>query len=222
MRNELRVDEIGKPVANKVLVKVIDTFSEFRSKGGIDVMNALHEDAWADSKEATISEFAIRFGEVINVPDTITRGSFDYETELEIAPGDIVYWNLISFKEHTPLVYNDSKYLLVDYHELLFRIRDGKKTPINGFALITPIAEETTILQYTVKQNVTERWTLKTKPEKINIELDERNLFTDQWEEGDIIHILVRDKPFRVEGAINRVLKEELYAIPLKMILCAE
>jgi len=222
MRNELEVDYIGKPVGNKVLVQVIDTFNEFRSHGGIDVVNATHEDAWADSKEATISEFVIRFGTVKSVPTKITRGSFDYETELEIQPGDIVYWNLISFKEHVPLIHNGRKYLLVDYHEILFRIREGKMTPINGFCLLEPIAEETKVLAYTTKQSVTERWKLVKRPERLNLELVERNEFQDVWNEGDTIHLLVRDKPYKVEGKMNRILAKQYYAAPMRMILMAE
>lgn len=222
MRNELYVDMLVKPVCNKILVEVTDTFNEFRSKGGIDVVNAAHEEAWADSQVAVISEFVPRFGRVVSMPKKITRGSFDYETTNELLVNDIVYWNLISFKEHIPLVYQKRKYLLVDYHEVIFRIRAGVMAPVNGFVLLTPVAEETKILEYRSRQNVTEKWKIFRLPENHNKELNPDNEFTPQWEEGDIVHIMVFDKPFKVEGQINSALDKQYYAVYERMIMCTE
>ena len=222
MRGEVDIEKIGRPVCNKILIQVKDTFDEFKTPGGIDIINCVDKEAWADSPGFTISEFIIRYGKVVRVPFSVSKGSFDYETTLEVKPGDIVYMNSISFKEHTPLVCEGEKYLLVDYHEVIFRIRNGEITPVNGFCLFKAVPKETTVLQYTTRQNITERWLLTHKPDYLNKELNPRNEFIDIWEKNDIVHLLVRDKPFKIQGDINKSLKVEYFAAPLKMILCAE
>ena len=222
MRGEITVEKIGRPVMNKILVKVTDIFDGFKSKGGVDLINATHEESWADSDKYNITEFVIRYGAVVSTPYLITSGSCDYKTTLEVKPGDIVYWNSISFKSHTPIIYKGCKYLLVDYHELLLRIRDGNITPINGNTLVKPVAKKTVLWEYTISKNVTERWEITHKPVMLNEELNPANEYVDIWAVGDIVHLLVVDKPFKVDGDINRILKEKLYAVPLRMVLCAE
>ena len=222
MRNELHVEKLGKPVYNRILVSVIDTFDEFVSKGGVTLINSMAEGAWADSDIANITEYIMRHGVVVDLPDKVTSGSFDYDTDIEVKVGDIVYWNSISFKEHIPLVHEGKKYLLVDYHELLLRIRDDRITPVNGFALLRPIEKVATALAYTVVTPVTEQWEITHKPENLNWELSKHNKFYDIWEVGDIVHTMVRDMPFKLEGFINKVLKDQLYAVPLRMVLYSE
>lgn len=222
MRNEITTEKLGRPVYNRVLVQVIDTFNEFKTKAGVAVVNAAHDEAWADSEQASITEFIPRHGIVHSLPKRITKGSFDYDTELEIEPGDIVYWNSISFKESIPLVYGKKKFLLVDYHELLLRIRYDKITPINGFALLRAVEKEEKVLSYTVQRNVTERWEIAYMPEKVNVELNKWNEFDNVWEVGDIVYLAVIDKPFKIEGFMNRYMDEVLYAIPLRMILYSD
>jgi co-chaperonin GroES (HSP10) len=221
MRNEIFVDKIGKPVMNNVIVEVVDTFDSFISKGGIKLVNAADKESWGDNTGYNITEFIVRYGTVVRLPKGIYPGSFDYATECELQVGDVVYWNSISFKEHLPMICEDKKYLLVDYHEILLRIRDGEMTPINGNVLLHAIQKEETALSYTKVYEKTEKWKIYKKPEKKNIELSPRNEFTDIWEVGDTVYILVMDKPYRIEGYINRNLDEVVYACPLRMILCA-
>ena len=148
MRKEIIVDKLGEPVYNRVLIRVIDTFETFMSKGGIQLVNLTHEESWADSKEYNITEFVPRHGIVVTLPRKVTRGSFDYDTLNELQVGDMVYWSSISFKEHIPLVYNDEKYLLVDYHDIVVRIRYGEMVPINGFGLFKSVPKTETVLAY--------------------------------------------------------------------------
>ena len=222
MRNEIVVEKLGRPLNNLVLVEVIDTFDSFVSKGGIRVVNATADEAWADSNVASITEFIPRHGTVVALPRKLTSASFDYETEMEIKVGDVVYWNSISFKESIPLVYEDKKYLLVDYHELHLRIRRNRVTPINGFVILRPVPETATALEYKVVTKVTLRWEIFIKPQKQNRELNPANEFEDIWEVGDIVYLLVRDMPFRIEGYMNKLFNEQLYAVPLRMILYSQ
>lgn len=222
MRNELYLDKIGRPIRNNILVEVIDTFEGFTTKTGINLVNATDKDAWGDSEKFNITEFIIRYGTVVKLPKKITAGTFDYDTENELVLGDTVYWNSISFREHTPIVVGDKKYLLVDYHEVILRIRNDNVTPINGFCLLLPIQEERTAFEYTVRTEKSNRWILYRKPEKLVTELNPRNYFDDIWEIGETVYIQLIDKPYKLEGYINKTLRDNLYACPLRMIMCSK
>lgn len=221
MRGEIRISSLPKAVLNnKVLVGVVDTFETFITKGGINLVNLTMEDSWGDSNEYNISEFVMRHGQVILVPEVITKGSFNYKTEVELIPGDKVFWNLISFQNHIPLVHNKQLFLLVDYHEILARQRDGVVTPINGYGLFTSVEKTKNFLSYKVIDNCSDEWILKTLPEK-NVKYDKGSrTVADCWEIGDKVHLLVHTSPFKLEGSINRSLDEELYACPMNYIIC--
>ena len=219
MRNELITQIIGRPVRNKVLVEVTDIFNGIQRESGIYLPNHAHEEAWGRSPGFSLDEFFIRHGKVIAVPKIITHGTFDYETECELQEGDIAYWNISCFKDSQPVVMGDRKFLLVDYHEILIRVRDGVICPINGYALFTAIEEEERALVYTVKKKKP-KWTLYQKPEKLPVEHNPKYFYTDVFNAGDVVYLKVGDKPFKLEGEINKTLPIELYACPIRMILC--
>jgi hypothetical protein len=221
MRNEILTSEIGKPVNNKVLVEVEDTFSGFVSQGGIQLVNTVDGEAWGDNKGYNITEFIVRHGVVVGMPGVITSGSFDYETINELEIGDVVYWNSISFKSHQPIVCEGKKYLLVDYHEIILFIDKGIICPINGFVLLKAVPSEERALSYVVKKPITGKWEIYFKPLFHNTELNPKHEFTDIWSVGDIVHISVIDKPFKLEGDINKNIGIELYACYLRMVICS-
>lgn len=221
MRNEIFTDRIGRPVCNMVLVSVEDTFNEIKTDSGLILPNAAHADTWSRSPGYSFDEFAIRFGKVVSLPKVITAGSFDYETELEIEVGDTVYWNLMSFKNHIPVTCGDKKYLLVDYHEIIMKVdQKGQIEPLNGYCLFTPIAKEESFGVYKVTEEITEKWKIYQKPKSLNVELNPRYVFDDIWEVGDIVLLLVATHPFKIEGDLVKHLPVELFAAPLRMILC--
>lgn len=220
MRNELFSDKIGIPTNNKVLVEVTDTFDSIITKLGIELPNMSHEDSWGDSPGYSFSEFIIRYGRVKATPRLITSGSFDYETNNELKINDIIYWNIVAFRDSQPIVVDNKKYLLVDYHEIILRVRDEAITPINGNCLFTPVQEEHTYGEYTHIVQKTKKWIIWRKPEQLNKELNPRYYVDDIWEAGDEVYLQVMDKPFKIEGDIVKNLPVELYAAPLRMILC--
>lgn len=218
MRNELTTDKLGRPIQNKVLIEVTDIFNEFTTKSGVIVYNSAHEDSWGDSPGYKISNFFIRHGTVIYPPERLVPDSFDYETEIEVEPGDIVYFNIVAFKSSQALVMGERKFLLVHYKELILRVRNGKICPINGCGVFSPVKEETTFGVYTNVKDKTAKWELKIKPEKLPVELNPRYHFDDIWEVGDIVYLKVGDKPFQVEGDFNKELGE-IYCCPMRMII---
>jgi hypothetical protein len=220
MRNELYTDKLGKPCNNKVLVQVEDIFEGITTESGIFLPNMSMEESKGDSPNYRLSEFAIRFGTVTDTPKVITSGSYDYNTECELQKSDIVYWNIISFLSHIPVSCDDKKYLLADYHDILFRIRNGVITPVNGNGLFSPVKEEHTYGCYTNIIEKTNKWKIEHLPEKRPVELNPNNYNDENWEVGDIVYLKIGDKPFKVEGDIIKNLPQELYGCPLRMCLC--
>ncbi len=221
MRNEIYTHKIGRPLRNQVLVEVEDIFNEAKTKAGVILYNSAHEEAWADSKEYKISNFFIRYGRVVSFPDKMIKDSFDFIPEIEIKKGDIVYWNIVSFQGSQPIVMDGRKFLLVHYKELLARIRGEEIKPINGNCLFTKVPEQHSFLEYTnVARDKTEVWVLAQKPDSLPQELNPRYHCDDVWEVGDKVYLKVWDKPFRLEGDLFKSLNEDLYAAPMRMILC--
>ena len=222
MRGQLIIDAIPTGmVNNKVLVGVEDTFGTFTSKGGIIMVNLTEEDSWGDSAQYNISEFVMRHGKVLLVPKVISRGTFSYDTDCELKVGDTVFWNLISFQQHVPLVYNKQLFLMVDYHEILAYKREDKITPVNGMGLFTPVQSEKKALSYAVQNTVTDEWILDAKPvTKVKYKDDRRSYDENLWQVGDKVRLLVGSSPFKLEGTIKTTLDKQLYACPMNFIIC--
>jgi hypothetical protein len=227
MRNELHLPWIGKPVSNKVLIEVTDTFDTLILESGIMAKNAAHDDSWSSSPGFDLTEFVILHGIVVDFPKRITKGSFDYETECELKIGDEVFWNCISTKSNIPIAHKDKKYLLVDYHEIHARRREGVLSSINGFYLFEAIPEINKFMEFTnVKREVTEKWKIAVVPEKFPIhDIDPVTKIADKvcidiWEVGDIVYLSLGTHAYKLQGDINKVLDTQLYAAYGHMIMC--
>jgi hypothetical protein len=221
MRGQLTITKLPvKMVNNWVLVSVTDTFSGFKTKGGIDLVNLTVEDTWGDSSQYNISEFVMRRGTVLVAPKVATRGSFNWVTDIETQTGDTVFWPLSSFQGHIPLSYEGRAYLMVDYHELIARQRGGSVTPLNGYGLFKPVEEIKKALAYTIKNKVSDDWVLVKKPGKNVVYGKGLRIPASHWEEGEKVKLLVRQYPYKLEGDIDKSLPEDLYACPMNYIIC--
>jgi hypothetical protein len=221
MRGELRIESMPKEmVNNKILVGVDDTFAGFTSKGGIQLVNLTVDDTWGDSDQYNISEFVMRHGKVLKVPQIISRGSFNYDTECELREGDTVFWNLAGFSDHLPLVLDKKLILMVDYHEILARKRGDDITPINGNGLFSSVEVITAFFKYQFKTKVSDSWILEVLPEKNVKHVKDNRGVADCWAVGDKVRLLVRSSPYKLEGNINTTLDKELYACPMNYIIC--
>lgn len=221
MRGELFIEDMPiRMVNNMVLVGVEDTFAGFTTKGGIKLVNLTEEETWGDSKEFTISEFVMRYGKVMQLPNVITKGTFNYNTGCELRVGDTVFWSLVSFSQHIPIVYKRNLMLMVDYHEILARKRDNFVVPINGYGIFSPIGEERILLSHRINNEVSDDWVLEVKPE-VNVKYDDNaRPVSDIWDVGDHVKLLVRHSPYKLEGTINTLLDKKLYACPMNYIIC--
>ena len=220
MRNEISVNGLGRPVMNKCLIKIKDTFDEMQTKSGITIKSSIHEGAWSDSTGHNVSDFIPRHGEVVRLPRLISRYGFDYDTENELEIGDTVFWNLTVCMDMQILVCDGEKYALIDYHGILIRVRNGVITPINGYVLLSPVSKTVTALSYSKTQEITDIWKIKQLPDKDAVSTIPRRNTTTPWEAGDQIKIMVGMSPYKIEGDLNKVLSEDLYCVPKFMVLC--
>jgi len=222
MRNEITINTLPtKAINNRVLVEVEDVFTSFKTDSGIELVNLTENDSWSDSNQFNISEFVMRYGKVVLVPEIITRGTFSYETKPEINVGDIVFWNLISFQDHIPLRMGNKLYLLVDYHEIHAKeTPDSDLIPVNGFGLFLPVSETITALSYSQTQGISDEWELFAKPESNVVYTNPERNASDIWEVGDKVRLRVRQSPYKLEGTIRRKLLMDLYACPMNFVIC--
>lgn len=204
------VEWLGKPLNNLVLVKIEDTFSEFTTKGGIELINHTGDDVWADSKDFTLSEHVPRHGTVISICNKINRESYTYETELEVKKGDEVYWGLSSFRDHFPIIYENENYLLLDYHTIIARMRGKDLLPVNTNILLSPIHEEFKALAYTKINKISKWWKVIAVPEI------PKNI---RWDVGDKIFTIVGTAAMQLEGNLIKSIDKNIYAVPERFVI---
>lgn len=220
MRNEIPIDKLGIPVMNQVFIKIEDIEDSFKTKGGIIAKSDFVPEAWSDSEGHSVTTFIPRSGVVSAIPGIITAYGWDYDTECEIQVGDTVFWSIGSFESCSVLVCSGEKFLSINYHKLLIRVRDGEILPVNGNVLLTCVSKVHTALSYTVTDKLSNLWDIYQMPEKIPVSRMPRRNGEIQWAVGDRVIILVNMSAIRIEGDINKILDKELYCVPWHFILC--
>jgi len=218
MRNVHMVDKVGVPTGNKVLVKIDGKgFDIKKTDGGILIVNAADNDAEASSHGYSLSEFMVRTGEVVAVPGVLTSGSYDWDTENELIVGDIAYWPIITFFDMQVVMDSDGfTYLLVDYHEIHLRERNGEIQPINGFYLFSGIIETEKALEYSVEKQ--SMWySLKYKGNNVNYHEKDYNYDDGIWQVGDECFLSV--PPFKLEGELSKRFEKQYFLAQKRHIL---
>ncbi len=222
MKKEIWIDQIGIPCMNQVLIEIEDIYSSFKTKSGLIIKSNYHEDSTADSIGHSVSDFIPRKGKVIALPKYITNYKYDYDTTCELQNGDDVFWTPNSSSEQTVLFCSvfKKKYVLVDYHEIIIRERNGKLMPINGFILLSPVGKEEIALQYKKTSKISDLWDIKLLPETFPVSETETRNGEFIFEAGDRVKILTSMFPYRIEQEMNRKLDEDLFACYWWMVLC--
>lgn len=147
-RLETVVDSVDsiRVLNNNVLVEV--TFlpeDDVKTKSGVIISGT----KWNENPHVA------RWGVVKKLPKKLKfktdvakamRGEFsmgmEWQTELDIEVGDKVFWGRLAGGSSPIVRCGDSVYFLVNYSEFILRIRDGEITPINGYAILEPVEEE--------------------------------------------------------------------------------
>ena len=132
-----------------VLVKVDITFGDgyvHKTDGGLEIEFAGVK--W--NEHAHIP----RFGTVVRVPNRLVLKDFsnmdldntiEWKTDIEIEEGDEVYFGKMASANAPLVVVGDDVYYLLNYGDLILRVRDGEIYPLNGYVLLESVIEETRI-----------------------------------------------------------------------------
>jgi co-chaperonin GroES (HSP10) len=148
-----------KPINNNVIIECIIPEEEVRPSGLIIVKDL--EFFISTSKESVEaldqSAHLDRYGIVRKIPDKLDCKKMDWETEIEIQVGDMVWFDYHS-AHHCPIIQvEDKKYRVLEYYNLIvakrnwlwtLNIKIQKKVsfnpeiiPLNGYCLFEEISE---------------------------------------------------------------------------------
>lgn len=212
----VNTDKLGTPPQGKILVEIDYDYYERTSQGGIVLPNAAHEEAECDSDGYTLSEWIIRHGKIVDIGETDTP-DYDWNFNGELAVGDVVYWSIVRFFDY-PLIKCEKKYyLLMDLHEIILKVVDGKPVPVNGFYLFsnTPIKDGWGAYEI---ERYNPWYKLEKMGEEVIYDHYEFN-YTDLWEAGMDCLLLV--PPFKLEADTNRHLENDYFLAQKRHILMA-
>ena len=141
------------PLGNMVLIKPERESDQVITESGIK----LYIDPTFDEEK-----HAVRYGEVMAVPDVITYGLFsrrsiDWETDIN--PGATIQAE--NFGEY--IFVGEKKHYFIRYDEIYLALRKKKMIMLNGFILIKPVKEKQVkpkkiILPDAIKKKVSEKY----------------------------------------------------------------
>lgn len=91
-----------------------------------------------------------RYGVVVRVPERLTLKTFEnmespgmmeWETDIEIEEGDLVFFGKMASANAPIINVGESTYFLLNYGDLILRVRDGDVSPLNGYVLLEKVVE---------------------------------------------------------------------------------
>jgi len=142
-RNTIKFDRLPrKTIGNRVLVKVdfLPEDGHILKKGDLEL-----EFAGSEYNEAA---HVSRFGEVVMIPGKLINKSIanldygmEWDTEIETKEGDTVYFGKMASANAQVLEIEGSVYYVLEYGDLILRVRDGEIYPLNGYALLESVVE---------------------------------------------------------------------------------
>ena len=145
----LQLDSLDnfKPISNSVLLRINEKHDKL-TYGTLTLINDTTYD---------IGKHAPNKGVVVKVPDkfvyskTPNINTSDWDTDIEVEEGDLVYFDYLSGIECNKIEHEDKLYYILPYHTLYISKREVydklniTKTeiiPLNGYVLLEPIIKE--------------------------------------------------------------------------------
>lgn len=122
---------------NKILVRPVYDTANYKTKSGIIMVGDIEFEK-ADNSN--------RVGEVVKVPDGLffsrkSNRSMDWDTDLEVAVGDLVWYDITEAWNAPIVIHNKTHYYLVRYDSCIVAKRGDKVIMLNGFNLCEPVYE---------------------------------------------------------------------------------
>ena len=150
-RDEYVLDKLPRKVMNNcVLIRVdFDPSDDVVLPSGI-ILSGIHGSKWEET------DYVARYGVVEMVPDFLkcrpkynfaSKGSparsIEWGTKLELEKGDVCYFTKMASANAQVIFVGDVKYFLINYDEIVLRIRNGVITPLNGYCVVDKVTEKT-------------------------------------------------------------------------------
>lgn len=142
----MKIDDIlnSKPLYGKVLIETFSRNSTL-SYGSLDLHVKVGQAMGASDRTATgDGEHMERSGRVIAACDGVKpTEKNNYETDIEVEPGDEVWFSSSAFatseREGRLFKVDDRTFIVMDYHRLYMKERDGVSQMLNGYMLLEPV-----------------------------------------------------------------------------------
>jgi len=136
----LQLDSLDhfKPISNSVLVRIDDRNDEITYGTLTLKLDTSFE----------IGKHAANKGVVIKVPEKFVYSKIpnintsDWDTEIEVEPGDLVWFDYLSGIECNQIECKGELYYVLPYHTLYVSRRKEEVIPLNGYVLLEPIIKE--------------------------------------------------------------------------------
>lgn len=140
-----------KPINNKVIVRIYHDPEMETTESGLYKGNS-----WWDE-----TGHLVRYGEVVSVCDSlIEREQYgfgvEWGTEIEVKKGDTVYFTKMEAYNSPLFSFEGNLYAIMDYSELILRIRVEEYYPLNGYVIVKKVEEtasSTLIVDFAKQQN---------------------------------------------------------------------
>lgn len=147
-RQEIRLSKLSdRPIPNNNVLVRIDVLPEdgyeLKLKSGLVLEMA--GDKWNESDRLS------RFGVVENVPSRLIgrgesafEGAMEWETDMELEKGDVVYFTKIGSANAPAIYVDDEVYLLIPYSEIILKNTNGI-LPLNGNCIVEKVTDKVKI-----------------------------------------------------------------------------
>jgi co-chaperonin GroES (HSP10) len=140
--------------AGFVLIKSKLTNEGLTTKSGVIVGFNVHTN-YGEGFDSHVANLAVIIGEIVKIPkrliydeDNITD-SMLWKTEIEVLPGDIVWFDYLASLNCDEFVTEENTYKILAYDSLWVAKRGNKIIPLNGYCLIKPRKKKVSETLYT-------------------------------------------------------------------------
>lgn len=127
---------------NKVIIEITERSKDKKTKGGI-ILGYNEDLVYAEGDGSHEADVAEVWGIVRAVPDKLhydgKRQDMPWETEIEIKPADMVWFDYFASVNCDVLVSDERAFYVINYCDLYVAKRGEEIIPLNGYCLCEPI-----------------------------------------------------------------------------------
>lgn len=214
----MKIDDIlnAKPLPGKVLIEVFDKNSTL-SYGSLNLHVKVGEAIGASDRTATgDGEHMERSGKVVAVCDYVKpTEKYNYDTKVEVGAGDEVWFSSSAFavseREGRLFKVDERRFIIMDYHRLYMRERDGESQMLNGYMLLEAVEKvNDSIIELPSPEYYEDVYRLVKRAEPI--EYVDKYYDDPAIKEGDLVYTRFKNYP-KLEEMGHRHYSDKTYYI---------